>query len=75
MSVYVELFHGHHFPGEELDDWGFQGPILGPFPYFHITYGSDVTAPTTKVVGFLEPRPLLSPYGVASAAQQTPARV
>ena len=42
MSVYIELFHGHHFPGEELDDWGFDGPILGPFPYFHITYGSDV---------------------------------
>lgn len=42
MSVYIELFHGHHFPGEILDDWGFQGPILGPFPYFHITYGSDV---------------------------------
>lgn len=42
MSVYIELFHGRHTPDEELDDWGFPGPILGPFPWFHMTYGSDV---------------------------------
>jgi len=34
-----------------------------------------VTAPTTKVVGFHEPSPVLSPYGEALVAQQTPARV
>jgi len=42
MSVYIQLFHGRHTPNEELEDWGFEGPILGPFPYFHITYGCDV---------------------------------
>jgi hypothetical protein len=42
MSIYIELFHGHHSPDEQIEDWGFDGPILGPFPYFHITYGSDV---------------------------------
>ena len=36
---------------------------------------TDVTAPTTKVVGFLEPLPVPPPYGAASVAQQTPARV
>ena len=40
--VYLELFHGRHSPDEELDDWGFEGPILGPFPFVHITYGSDI---------------------------------
>jgi hypothetical protein len=34
-----------------------------------------VTAPTTKVVGFYEPSPVLSPCGEALVAQQTPARV
>lgn len=40
--VYLELFHGRRSPDEELDDWGFEGPILGPFPFVQITYGSDI---------------------------------
>lgn len=39
VSVYIKLFHGRQSPDEELDDWGFEGPVLGPFPYSHITYG------------------------------------
>lgn len=42
MSVYIELYHGHHYPNEELDDWGFEGPLLGPFPFFHVTYNCTV---------------------------------
>jgi hypothetical protein len=42
MSIYIQLFHGHHTADEELEDWGFDGPILGPFPWFHITYGDDI---------------------------------
>jgi hypothetical protein len=42
MSVYIQLFHGRHTTIEELDDWGFDGPVLGPFPWFHMTYGDDV---------------------------------
>jgi hypothetical protein len=42
MSIYIDLFHGPHHPEEQLDDWGFQGPILGPFPFFHMTYGNDI---------------------------------
>jgi hypothetical protein len=33
MFVYLELYHGRHSPDENLDDWGFEGPVLGPFPY------------------------------------------
>jgi len=40
--VYLELFHGRHSPNEELDGWGFEGPVLGPFPFIHITYGTDI---------------------------------
>jgi|WetSurMetagenome_2_1015567.scaffolds.fasta_scaffold105324_2 hypothetical protein len=42
MSIYVQLIHGRHTPDEELDDWGFNGPILGPFPWFQMTYGCDI---------------------------------
>ena len=42
MSIYIQLFHGHHTADEQLEDWGFEGPLLGPFPWYHITYGCDV---------------------------------
>jgi hypothetical protein len=42
MSIYIQLFHGRHTADEELDDWGFDGPVLGPFPWFHVTYGDDI---------------------------------
>ena len=38
MSVYLELFHGRNTPDEELDDWGPNGPIFGPYDWVHITY-------------------------------------
>jgi len=39
MSIYIELFHGRRTVDEELDNWGFEGPVIGPFPFFHLTYG------------------------------------
>jgi hypothetical protein len=42
MAVYVELFHGRHDPKEDLDDGGFNGPVIGPVPFFHATYGSHI---------------------------------
>jgi hypothetical protein len=41
-SVYLELFHGRHSPDEELDDWGFEGPVFGPLPFVQVTYNSHV---------------------------------
>ena len=37
-GLYINLFHGRDYPQEELNDWGFDGPILGPFSDIHITY-------------------------------------
>lgn len=42
MTVYLHLFHGRDTPDEELEDWGFDGPVLGPFQYLHLTYRSDL---------------------------------
>jgi hypothetical protein len=36
----VRLFHGRRHPSEALDDWGFDGPCLGPFFGVQLTYGS-----------------------------------
>ncbi len=40
--AYLKLFHGRASPDEEIDDWGVDGPIFGPFPFFHTTYGTDI---------------------------------
>jgi hypothetical protein len=47
MTVYLKLLHGRTDPNQQLEDWGFDGPVLGPFEAVHFTY-------TTHVRCFLE---------------------
>ena len=42
MSIYLRLFHGRETPEQELGDWGIDGPVLGPLPYVHVTYCSEI---------------------------------
>lgn len=42
MAIYLRLFHGRDAASEKLDDWGFNGPVIGPLKYCHVTYMSDV---------------------------------
>ena len=53
MSVYLRLFHGRDTVDETLDDWGYEGPKLGPWDYVHITYASDVKYTANGVDGYL----------------------
>jgi len=36
--MYLKLLHGRNNPDENLDNWGFNGPVFGPLDWFHITY-------------------------------------
>ena len=65
--VYLELFHGRHNPDEELDDWGFEGPILGPFPYVHITFASDIKVGAEYI---LPPQTLLAMHDLSYTRDQ-----
>ena len=38
MTTYLYLTHGRNHPSDELNDWGFDGPILGPIDGIHVTY-------------------------------------
>lgn len=58
MPVYLELFHGRHSPDENIDDWGFEGPVLGPFAYVHTTYACDIK---TEEIGETKIMPLNLP--------------
>jgi len=42
MALYLKLFHGRKTPDEHLDDWGSDGPVLGPLTYVHTTYGTSI---------------------------------
>lgn len=42
MSVYIHLFHGRRHEEQDMHDWGEDGPVLGPFPYIHTTYASEI---------------------------------
>lgn len=41
-GLYLGLFHGRDDPKERMDDWGFNGPAIGPLTYCHTTYTSNV---------------------------------
>ena len=50
MSVYLYLFHGRATPDEDVEDWGCEGPAIGPLDYVHTTYGSEVKIRGAKAV-------------------------
>lgn len=37
-GLYLGLFHGRKTPDENMDDWGFEGPLVGPLKYLQVTY-------------------------------------
>lgn len=43
-GLYIGLFHGfrNEKEREKADDWGANGPMIGPLRYVHTTYGHDI---------------------------------
>ncbi|RBB37555.1 hypothetical protein DPV79_21415 [Burkholderia reimsis] len=41
-GLYLGLFHGRGAIDDILDDWGFDGPVIGPLEFVHTTYAADV---------------------------------
>lgn len=40
-GMYLTLHHGRDDPQQEMDEFGYNGPIIGPFKWCHITYGTQ----------------------------------
>ena len=36
--LYIRLFHGRADPNQDMDEWGSDGPVLGPYKFVHTTY-------------------------------------
>lgn len=41
-GMYLKLLHGRHSVREEMNDWGADGPWIGPLKWFHCTYLSSI---------------------------------
>jgi hypothetical protein len=41
-GLYLGLFHGRRSPHERMDDWGFDGPTIGPLKWCHTTYAFNI---------------------------------
>ncbi|MDF0491566.1 hypothetical protein PX699_16730 [Sphingobium sp. H39-3-25] len=41
-ALYLRLWHGRRDPAENLDDWGSEGPVIGPLAFVQTTYMCDV---------------------------------
>ena len=41
-GLYLGLFHGRETPDEEMDAWGFEGPMIGPLRWVHTTYAFTI---------------------------------
>lgn len=37
-SVYFRLYHGRRQPDQEMNEWGFAGPVFGPLSTVVMTY-------------------------------------
>ena len=40
--LYIRLFHGRADPNQDMDDWGTDGPVFGPYEFAHTTYKSHL---------------------------------
>lgn len=38
--LYIRLFHGRDNVTEDMDDWGSDGPVFGPYKFAHTTYST-----------------------------------
>lgn len=41
-KIYLHLYHGRKDPLEDLEDWGSEGPVFGPYENVQITYGAHI---------------------------------
>jgi hypothetical protein len=50
-GVYLKLFHGRKKVTQNLNDWGHDGPMIGPLAYVHGTYQHHLAVENEDGVG------------------------
>ena len=58
-GLYLALFHGRSHPKQQMNDWGFNGPLIGPLEWCHTTYATNIRvcfeSPNDEAVYFSDP--------------------
>jgi hypothetical protein len=47
-NLYLRLYHGRKNPEQDMDDWGFNGPIFGPLSAVVMTYLTTIRLHGTR---------------------------
>ena len=42
MNIYIHLYHGRTDPNQDMDEFGEDGPLIGPIEGLHVTYHSHI---------------------------------
>ncbi len=50
IGLYLHLFHGRRDPSDNLDEWGIEGPTIGPLASLHVTFMCDISFATAPEV-------------------------
>ena len=41
-GLYLAMLHGRGSPDEQMSDWGYSGPLIGPLNWCHTTYATEI---------------------------------
>jgi len=41
-TIYIRLFHGRTNANQDMNEWGLDGPIFGPYEFVHTTYALNL---------------------------------
>jgi hypothetical protein len=42
MPLYIQMYHGRSKPNQEMDAWGPNGPMFGPFDHIQTSHGEGI---------------------------------
>lgn len=51
QGMYLDLYHGRVNKDQDMDDWGSNGPLIGPCRVIHVTYANMIRVGLSKSAG------------------------
>lgn len=62
-GLFLGLLHGRDDPKQRMDEWGFNGPMIGPLKWVHTTYTCTIR------IAFEHPSDALRYFGMSDTEQ------
>jgi hypothetical protein len=68
-GMYLALFHGRDSEFEDMNGWGYNGPLIGPLRYVHTTYDSNIKLAFSQQEGPLVAFEKARMYGIEHGSE------